>query len=376
MGASVLQTHWFRRSALFTDDNYDVYTRERVPVEQSEDRAPLHDAHALSDLDARATGTSAPQWGALRQRKAGQPAANEAKRTDGDAAMRLAGAFAADPNPSAPPLHSPGGDDFADALESSLSQSESFHTARGDSLSELGSQELRHAAPNADFARPDANPSKEPAALKAEVHAMVSATGRGKSGADADGGTPHDGVLSSPPPIVVAKCPHDGAPACADLFARCAAACSVSLAWVCAENADGDAASELSDQESLTLSSDELGVPGGMGEPPTDIERRRNLGNFDERPPFTDFEVWRQAEEALQQGVSLPELVRRELQRTLGEDCVECAPSSSSCHDVHPLPHLLGAAARQRRRLHSAEVLTGSAIVRMRVRVFAGQSAW
>ena len=75
----------------------------------------------------------------------------------------------------------------------------------------------------------------------------------------------------------------------------------------------------------MTLSSDELGVPGGLAEPPGDIERRRNLGNFAERPPFTDFEVWRQAEEALQGGVSVPELVRRELQRTLGEDCVECA---------------------------------------------------
>lgn len=64
---------------------------------------------------------------------------------------------------------------------------------------------------------------------------------------------------------------------------------------------------------------------GAFHEPPVDISRRRNLRNFESRRPATDFEVWRQAEEALQKGLSVPELVKREFERTLGPGSVECA---------------------------------------------------
>lgn len=56
------------------------------------------------------------------------------------------------------------------------------------------------------------------------------------------------------------------------------------------------------------------------------ITGRRNLRNFKFRKARTDFETWEQAESALQNGVSVEELVRREFVRTLGEGEVQCAP--------------------------------------------------
>ena len=201
-----MQTRWFRRSSIFRDDKYDVYTQERLPPEQTAERAPLHDAHALSDLDARATGTAAPQWGALRKRAA----AKEATRAEADAVgaalsptRAFRGADRSD-NPLAHPHDEGHSGEFSDALESSVNRSASFHTARGDSAPRLGSQELRHDAPNADFARPDANAAKEPAAVRDELHAVASATERAK------GDAPPGDVLSMPPPTVTVKGHRNG----------------------------------------------------------------------------------------------------------------------------------------------------------------------
>lgn len=55
------------------------------------------------------------------------------------------------------------------------------------------------------------------------------------------------------------------------------------------------------------------------------ITGRRNLRNFKFQKPRTDFETWDQAESALQNGVTVEELVRREFVRTLGEDQVQYA---------------------------------------------------
>lgn len=56
------------------------------------------------------------------------------------------------------------------------------------------------------------------------------------------------------------------------------------------------------------------------------ITGRRNLRNFRFHKARTDFQTWEQAEAALQNGVSVEELVRREFARTYGEDQVQCGP--------------------------------------------------
>eukprot|EP00892_Ulva_mutabilis_P005047 jgi/Ulvmu1/2914/UM147_0012.1 len=53
------------------------------------------------------------------------------------------------------------------------------------------------------------------------------------------------------------------------------------------------------------------------------ITGRRNLRNFRFRKARTDFETWEQAEAAIQNGVSVEELVRREFARDFGEDQVQ-----------------------------------------------------
>jgi hypothetical protein len=55
---------------------------------------------------------------------------------------------------------------------------------------------------------------------------------------------------------------------------------------------------------------------------PTSIAGRRNLRNFHMRMPATDFETWKQAEEALSHGVTVHELVRREFSRDFGDDAI------------------------------------------------------
>jgi hypothetical protein len=52
------------------------------------------------------------------------------------------------------------------------------------------------------------------------------------------------------------------------------------------------------------------------------IAGRRNLRNFTFQRPRTDFETWAQAENALQHGVTVKELVRREFHQTLGPSAV------------------------------------------------------
>ena len=61
-------------------------------------------------------------------------------------------------------------------------------------------------------------------------------------------------------------------------------------------------------------------------EPPATIAGRRNLRNFESRPPPTDFETWKQSEAALQAGISTKQMVQREFERNFGPDCVQCAP--------------------------------------------------
>jgi len=234
-----MQTRWISRSALFTDDTYDVYTREQHPPEQSAARAPLHDASALSDLDAQGgAGGNVPRWGALRRRNAGNVVPNEAMRADDDvkgvplgpsgAHSAINRAFEAAPGDDAAIKHMPQSIparhvDFVDASDSFISAS--FYTACGDSvISELPADEVRRNAVNADFGRPDANAVKEPTtrgagSLEQEVHALVSAVEREKerrwAGSDALGAASidkvNDDVVSAPPPIVVAKAPQDGA---------------------------------------------------------------------------------------------------------------------------------------------------------------------
>lgn len=60
------------------------------------------------------------------------------------------------------------------------------------------------------------------------------------------------------------------------------------------------------------------------------ITGRRNIRNFRFRKARTDFETWEQAEAALQNGVSVEELVRREFARDFGEDQVQCASWSAA----------------------------------------------
>lgn len=65
--------------------------------------------------------------------------------------------------------------------------------------------------------------------------------------------------------------------------------------------------------------------------PPPTVAGRRNLRYFESRPPPTDFETWEQAETALQAGVSMPELVKREFVRDFGPDVITCAPPCPCC---------------------------------------------
>jgi hypothetical protein len=58
--------------------------------------------------------------------------------------------------------------------------------------------------------------------------------------------------------------------------------------------------------------------------PPT-VAGRRNLRNFQSRPPPTDLETWRQAQAALQAGLTTKQLVQREFERNFGPECVRCA---------------------------------------------------
>jgi hypothetical protein len=54
------------------------------------------------------------------------------------------------------------------------------------------------------------------------------------------------------------------------------------------------------------------------------IAGRRNLRNWRFEKPRTDFEIWKQAENALQNGVTVQELVRREFTNSLGPQSVRC----------------------------------------------------
>jgi hypothetical protein len=54
------------------------------------------------------------------------------------------------------------------------------------------------------------------------------------------------------------------------------------------------------------------------------VAGRRNLRNWRFEKPRTDFEVWEQAENALQNGVTVQELVRREFANSLGPQSVRC----------------------------------------------------
>ena len=74
-------------------------------------------------------------------------------------------------------------------------------------------------------------------------------------------------------------------------------------------------------------------------EPPATIAGRRNLRNFESRPPPTDFETWKQSEAALQAGISTKQMVQREFERNFGPDCVQCAP-----HWLFTRPCLFGSA--------------------------------
>jgi hypothetical protein len=67
---------------------------------------------------------------------------------------------------------------------------------------------------------------------------------------------------------------------------------------------------------------------GNQSAPPPNISGRRNLRYFGSRPPATDFNTWQQAETALQSGISIKELVRREFIRDFGADSVQCATPS------------------------------------------------
>jgi hypothetical protein len=60
--------------------------------------------------------------------------------------------------------------------------------------------------------------------------------------------------------------------------------------------------------------------------PPATVAGRRNLRNFQSRPPPTDFETWKQAEVALQSGLTVKQLVTREFERNFGPDSVQCVP--------------------------------------------------
>jgi hypothetical protein len=60
--------------------------------------------------------------------------------------------------------------------------------------------------------------------------------------------------------------------------------------------------------------------------PPSSIAGRRNLRNWTSRPAPTDFETWAQAEHALQSGVTVKQLVEREMTRSLGPDQVRFFP--------------------------------------------------
>ena len=70
-----------------------------------------------------------------------------------------------------------------------------------------------------------------------------------------------------------------------------------------------------------------------MTRPP--IAGRRNLRNYRFQKPRTDFQTWEQAESALQNGVSVQELVRREFTSDFGPQSVRCAHLTSSNHLVH-----------------------------------------
>jgi hypothetical protein len=86
-----------------------------------------------------------------------------------------------------------------------------------------------------------------------------------------------------------------------------------------------------------------LPVPGahmlersGAPPPPSSIAGRRNLRNWTSRPAPTDFETWSQAEHALQSGVTVKQLVEREMARSLGPDQVRFAPVDRAlwfCHE-------------------------------------------
>lgn len=61
-----------------------------------------------------------------------------------------------------------------------------------------------------------------------------------------------------------------------------------------------------------------------MTRPP--VAGRRNLRNWRFEKPRTDFQTWEQAENALQNGVSVKELVRREFTSDFGPHSVRSVP--------------------------------------------------
>ena len=89
-----------------------------------------------------------------------------------------------------------------------------------------------------------------------------------------------------------------------------------------------------------TASGDDF--PGQMGPlrefpPPRDIRGRRDLANYEPRPPPTDFEPWKQAEAAIADGTRVESIVRREFTRDFGPHALQC---------VLPCGHVLDLAAR------------------------------
>lgn len=89
-----------------------------------------------------------------------------------------------------------------------------------------------------------------------------------------------------------------------------------------------------SPEESSRQASEEARGPPPYGAPPPHVMQRLFLQNFGDHPAATDFEVWRQAEDALLRGLRVPHLVRREFERSLGAGSVECA-QCQPCTALH-----------------------------------------
>ena len=336
-----MQVHLTQHSALFEDDSFDVYT---TPGSTGGTITSLQAADAAVDADGsngESAGASLAQIGA----RVGEPHSSQLgmPRTKASTGLRHRSSAAETHEDGAPPgglgaseCKTGAGQPLAEGVEGAedaatavQERADAADASAGAAANGTAAQPQPQAQTTTVFtgaaedqAQPDA-PSNTQSTLEFAVKGGETINASQRSAGHTPGVLVPAAHTDAPPPAARMSPPQPGKPRSLQPPRSNSSEQSAS-----GSGSDAKSATQTELEEASMARSEAEGdvESGDFHVPPVDISRRRNLRNYESRRPATDFEVWRQAEEALQKGVSIPELVKREFERTLGPGSVECAP--------------------------------------------------